>query len=266
MTPGLALALALGVMASDATGRHPVSAIEAAQEHFYNGRYAEASKIARQLADQQPTLELYELRTSILHFQLRRALGEPDSRENRERAFKACPECADVLRVFMEVYRAGRAAAREAVRQHPDDPDALFYLGKLDLNYVWLALDTLGRRTGWGEYWEARRSLDTALDREPEHLRARVARAWIDYVVDTKTPWGTGWLLGGGSKKKALAVMHEAVEDTSDYYANAEALFGLWDMQVRERRGSEALETARRIVTLFPGNAEVQRFVSSRAQ
>jgi hypothetical protein len=31
-------------------------------------------------------------------------------------------------------------------------------------------------------------------------LRARVARAWIDYIVDTRMPLGTRWLLGGGNK------------------------------------------------------------------
>jgi tetratricopeptide (TPR) repeat protein len=214
------------------------------------------------LVQQQATLELYELRASILHFQLKRALGEP---EDREKAFKRCVACAEYFRDFMREYRAGQAAAREALLNNPEDTSALFYLGKIDLNYVWVMLGTLGRKTGWNEYWEARRSLDAALTRDPQHLRARVARAWIDYIVDTRMPWGTGWMLGGGSKKKALTVMRAAAEGSGDYYASAEALFGLWDMQVRERRHDEALATARRIAALFPGNIEVQRFVESRS-
>ncbi len=261
MTPALALVVALGVAAAATDPAVPT--IEAAQDHFFNGRYIEAARLSESLAERQPTLELYELRTSILHFQLRRALGEPS---DRDKALKRCAECGDFLRDFMQEYRAGRAAAREAVRQNPDDVEALFYLGKIDLSYLWMQLGTLGHRTGWDEYWEARRSLDAVLSREPQHLRARVARAWIDYIVDTKMPWGTGWMLGGGSKKKALSVMHDAAASSGDYYAVAEALFGLWDMQVRERRHAEALDTARRLVELFPANVEVQRFVESQTR
>jgi hypothetical protein len=38
-------------------------------------------------------------------------------------------------------------------------------------------------KTGWDEYWEARRSLDLVVRRQPQHVRALVARAWIDYIV-----------------------------------------------------------------------------------
>jgi hypothetical protein len=269
MTAGLALAIALGVSSPGAADT-AVATLEAAQESFYNGRYVEAARLSETLAAQQPTLALYELRTSILHFQLRRALGEPS---DREKAFKKCAECAVFFHDFMREYRAGQSAAHEALRLAPNDPAALFYLGKMDLSYVWLMLGTLGRRTGWNEYWEARRSLDAALAQDPQHLRARVARAWIDYIVDTKMPWGTGWMLGGGSKKKAFAVMQEAAAEAmqptfdarGDDYGCAEALFGLWDMQVRERRNAEAFETARRLATLFPGNVEVLRFIEKHA-
>jgi len=127
-----------------------------------------------------------------------------------------------LLRAFTEEFTAGQSAAKDVLREHPKDPNALFFLGKLDLNYVWLVLGTLGRRTGWNEYWEARHSLDAALELEPEYLRARTARAWIDYIVDTRMPWGTGWLLGGGNRKKALSVMREASQDTDDFYDTAE--------------------------------------------
>jgi hypothetical protein len=270
MTAGLALAIALGVAGPGVNDTVAAATMEVAQEHFYNGRYVEAARLSETLAEQQKTLALYELRTSILHFQLRRALGEP---ADRDRAFKRCVECQAYFRDFMREYRAGQAAAREALRDDPDNPATLFYLGKIDLNYVWLVLGTLGKKTGWNEYWEARRSLDAALSHDPQHLRARVARAWIDYIVDTRMPWGTAWMLGGGSKKKAIAVMkdaadeamHASPEESANYYASAEALFGLWDMQVRERKNGDALETARHILTLFPGNTEVVRFVVSNS-
>jgi tetratricopeptide (TPR) repeat protein len=236
--------------------------LDAAQELFYNGHYAEATELAQALSPEDGMLGVYEFRTSALLFQLRRAIGEPS---DKEKAFKACAQCDDLMKSFMREFSAGQAAAREALKQEPGDPEALFHLGKLDLNYVWLVLGTLGRRTGWNEYWEARRSLDAALELRPDYLRARVARAWIDYIVDTRMPWGTGWLLGGGNKKKALAVMHDAAETSDDFYASAEALFGLWDMQVREKNYKAALVSARRLVAMFPNNPEVARFVAAQA-
>lgn len=234
--------------------------MDAVQQLFYNGRYAEASEQARALTAHDEPLAVYEVRTTALLFQVRRAIGEP---ANREKAVKACVACPELLAEFTREFEAGRAAAREVLRARPRDPVALFFLGKLDLNFVWLHLGTLGKRTGWDEYWEARHSLDAALVEQPDYLRARVARAWIDYIVDTKMPWGTGWLLGGGNKKRALKVMHEAAEQSDDFYAHAEALFGLWDMQVREKQTAAARVSAGRLAVLFPENPEVARFLQA---
>ena len=67
---------------------------EAARLLFYNGQYAEAAACARALPlDEQP-LAVYELRTSALLFQLRRAVGEP---ADKAKAFKACEECPALL-------------------------------------------------------------------------------------------------------------------------------------------------------------------------
>jgi hypothetical protein len=121
---------------------------------------------------------------------------------------------------------------------------------------VWLQLGPLGRRTGWDEYWEARKSLDAVLKTNPNHVRARVARAWIDYIVDTRMPRGTRWILGGGSRKRALVAVREAVNTDAEYFTKIEAKFGLWDMQVREKNLTElALE--------FPTNAELTRFLAA---
>jgi Flp pilus assembly protein TadD len=79
-------------------------------------------------------------------------------------------------------------------------------------------------------------------------------------------PWGVGWVLGGGNKKKALAVMQEAIDARDDFYANAEALFGLWDMQVREKNYEAALVPARRLAELFPENLDVAKFLATRNQ
>jgi hypothetical protein len=118
-----------------------------------------------------------------------------------------------------------QAIARARLEVDPRDEETLFFLGKLDLNYVWLQLGTLGRKTGWDEYWEARRSLDRVLKQNPHHVRAKVARAWIDYIVDTKMPRGTRWLLGGGNKKRGLRAVREAATVEADLFVRAEASF-----------------------------------------
>jgi hypothetical protein len=238
----------------------PSSSLADAQALFYNGHYESAAALTRTLPAGEDALAVYELRTSAILFQIRRAIGEA---KDKQQAFRRCEPCPALMAEFMADLGLGRTAAQSLLKTSPADEDALFFLGKLDLNYVWLVLGTLGRRTGWNEYWEARRSLDAVLASNPRHLRARVARAWIDYIVDTRMPWGTGWLLGGGNKKKALAAMHEAANSQDEFYATAEALFGLWDMQVREKNFSGALETAYRLTAIFPHNAEVAKFIAA---
>jgi hypothetical protein len=145
----------------------------------------------------------------------------------------------------------------------PKDPVALFFLGKLDLNYIWLQLGPLGHRTGWSEYWEARHSLDALLEDHPRHVRALVARAWIDYIVATRTPWGTRWLLGGGNRKQALVSVREAAALDAEFFAHVEAEFALWEMLVREREVAQASAVAYRLGRLFPENRQIAKFISA---
>lgn len=233
---------------------------EEAQRLFYNGRYEDA---AAALGDVCASTDLAacELRTSSLLFQIKRSIGE---RADKEKAWKACLRCPELLSAFLADFARGQAAARAAVRAKPGDETALFLLGKLDLNYVWLQLGTLGRKTGWSEYWEARKSLDAVLKHNPQHVRARVARAWIDYIVDTRMPRGTRWMLGGGNKKKGLLTVRDAAKADADFFARAEAAFALWDMQVRERQVADAVESARRLSRDFPDNQELRRFLESQ--
>ena len=191
---------------------------------------------------------------------MRRAIGEP---QNRETAWKQCAACQELMTVFMAELATGQSAARARLQANPADEEALFFLGKLDLNYVWLQLGTVGKKTGWGEYWEARKSLDAVLKHNPDHVRAQVARAWIDYIVDTKLPRGTKWMLGGGNRKKGLAMVREAAQSAAEPFVQAEARFGLWDMQVRERKMADALVTARALARDFPDNRELAKFVAA---
>ena len=233
-----------------------------AQRLFYNARYEEAAQLT--LALRSPDAEdlaSIEVRSSALLFQLKALLEE---RPEKEAALKNCATCPDLIAEFLADTRRGQNLARATLQSSPDDETALFFLGKLDLNYVWLQLGPLRRKTGWDVYWEARRSLDAVLKQNPRHVRARVARAWIDYVVDTKMPWGTRWLLGGGNRKQALADVRAAAQMESDFFTHAEAEFALWNMHVRERHMTQATEVARRLARDFPDNREVTAFLEAR--
>ena len=256
-----AVSLALPLTQHAWAGAADSPALDEAQRMFYNGRYADAATLAVDLCTAEAdTLAACELRTSALLFQLRRAVGEsPD----KDTAFASCVACPALLATFVGETRRAQAIARARLEVDPGDEETLFLLGKLDLNYVWLQLGTLGRKTGWDEYWEARRSLDKVLKQNPQHVRAKVARAWIDYIVDTKMPRGTRWLLGGGNKRRGLRAVREAAVVEADLFVRAEAGFALWDMQVRERNISEARATAAALAEDFPDNPELRKFLET---
>lgn len=247
---------------SSAYGEDLSSALEQAQLSFYSGRYEDAAALSESLcAAGTGNLEACELRTSSLHFQIRRAMGDST---DRDQAWSMCASCAGLLSAFVAETSRGRASARDRLQRDPHDEAALFLLGKIDLNYVWLQLGTRAHKTGWDEYWEARTSLDKVLERNPSHIRARVARAWIDYIVGSKMPRGTRWLLGGGNKKKGLRVVREAASSGGDFFERAEAGFALWDMHVRERDLANAIATAEQLARDFPDNRELARFLSTQ--
>ncbi len=235
--------------------------LDEAHRLFYSGRYDAAAALALDARTADPTnLAASELRTSALHFQMRRVLGEA---KDREEAWRQCATCQELLTAFMAELAVGQAAARARLASNPMDDEALFQLGKLDLNYVWMQLATIGRKTGWKEYWEARKSLDELLVRNPGHIRGRVARAWIDYIVDTKLPRGTKWMLGGGDGKRGLLTDRDAAGTGAPPFVQAEAKFALWDMQVRERNMSDAVVTARGLSRDFPENQELTKFIAA---
>ena len=232
-----------------------------AQRAFFNAQYQTASDLALAVqASDADALSAYEIRTSALHFQLRDALGRG---ADKAKALKACTTCPELLKAFLGDTQKGQALARAKLQATPADADAMFFLGKLNLNYVWLHLETLGRKTGWSEYWEARRSLDAALKTNPQHMRARVARAWVDYIVDTKMTRGTRWVLGGGSKKRAFVGARSAAGADSDFFVRVEAEFALWEMLVRDRQLSEATVIAHKLARDFPENHKLASFLKT---
>lgn len=243
------------------TAAAPAATLETAQHQFFSGKYVEAIATAAPLRDVPASaLAAYELRTSTLHFRIKRLLG---SAKDKEAAFKKCEACAGLLKEFMADVTAGRALARDRLKTAPRDETLLYLAAKLDLNEVWLNNSTLGRRKGFGLYKDARRGIDSVLSINPNHLRARVAHAWILYAVDTRIPFGFKWMFGGGDRKKALKEMREAAAMKGDAFAEDEAAFGLWEMLVGEQMTAEALTVARKLVQRFPENEELQRFVAT---
>ena len=228
---------------------------------FYNANYEEAAAMASALLAISPdTLDALELRTSATLFRLKAILGDA---KNKEKAVKACAVCADMLTMMADDTRHAQALARARLKADATDDEARFLLGKIDLNYLWLQLGPLGKRAGWDEYWEARRSLDEVLVKNPLHTRAKVARAWMDYIVDTRVPWGTKWILGGGSRKKALIAVREAAIAAREPLARAEAGFALWEMELREKNHNEALVVANGLLMDFPENRDLVKFVAA---
>jgi hypothetical protein len=246
-------------------------ALSDAYRLFYNARYEEAAALAMSLREGGvQDLENDEVRTSALIFQLRGLLNGQDSQDNDSKSdkgevLKRCVRCPEVMAAFMSDLHHGQALARARLKANPNDEEALFFLGKLDLNFVWLELGLLGHKTGWDEYWEARKSLDAVLKQNPNHVRARVARGWIDYIVNTRMPWGTRWILGGGNKKRGIAAVGDASKMDADLYTRAEAEFALWDINVREKNFPAATEVAQRLGRQFPDNQEVAKFLANRS-
>ena len=259
---GLSVLLVIGMVTGSSRPAHGAGpSLADAQRAFFNAHYEAAADLALALQPSDASdLAAHEVRASALHFQLRDALGE---HVDKGKAFKQCLPCPDLLTAFLSVTTQGQAVARGRLLMNPSDAEALFFLGKLNLTYVWLHVETLGRKTGWSEYWEARRSLDAVLKDDPQHSRARVARAWIDYIVDTRMARGTRWLLGGGSKKRALIGAREAASAESEFFVRVEAEFALWEMLVRERNVPEATTIARKLARDFPENRKLTTFLNA---
>jgi hypothetical protein len=256
-----ALLLTLCALLLVGSTRIEAATLDDAQRLFYTSLFPESAAAAHAILETEPdNLAAWEVRTSALHFQLRRLLGEP---KDRKAAMAKCAECRAVLTTFLDDVNTGRAAARARIAKAPDDDEARFFLGKLDLSYLWMQLSTLGRKTGWDEYWEAKRLLEGILEKNPMHVRGRVARAWMDYIVGTRVPWGTRWVMGGGSKSRGLAMVREAAQTPADHYTQVEAQFGLWEMLARDGKRDEAVGVAKELLKKFPENKDLARFVQN---
>jgi hypothetical protein len=260
---GLVAWLSAGVLlpADQGTRAAPQSRAESARL-FFVGQYSASADMALQLRGGAPDdLSTFEQRTSALHFLLKRHLTAEGVSKDKKKALRECAPCAGLLADLKADLVAGRALAHARLAKDPADTDAAFYLGKMDLTHVWLHNETLGQRTGWSEYREARRLLQEVLARDPAHIRARVAHAWIDFAIDTRVPWAFRWVLGGGDKHRALATMRETVGMPGSVEERAEARFALWEMLARDKQIVDARVVATDLAAQFPENMELVRFL-----
>jgi hypothetical protein len=76
-------------------------------------------------------------------------------------------------------------------------------------------------------------------------------------------PRGTKWVLGGGDRKRALLVMQDAANTDAGFFVHVEALFALWDLQMRERHVAAAVVIARDLAHDFPENRELAKFLET---
>ena len=238
-----------------------------AKEAFYNERYAEADALAlkaRGILPREP--ESYELRTTVLLFRLKRELGVNGQKANRA-GISHCAACPGLLVAFEEDLRAG---IREAERlrgdiRHRNRAD--FFLAKLRLNRIWLNLQVLDQKRGLGDYRDARHRLQEILAREPDHIRAVTAFAWIDYIVGDRN-YVFRKLLGGGDKDRAMASLYRALvlceEGGRNEFDCAEARFGLLEILKSEGRTGEERILAKKLFQRFPGNSGLARRTKER--
>ena len=94
-------------------------------------------------------------------------------------------------------------------------------------------------------------------------MRARVARAWMDYIVGSRVPWGTRWVMGGGSKSRGLKMVRDAAQTPADVYTRVEAQFALWEMLSRDGKRDEALGVAKELLVTFPENKDLLKFLAT---
>lgn len=109
-----------------------------AQRLFSSARYEDAAALTLTLrASGAESLATNELRSSALLFQLKALL---EKRPERDDVLEYCGTCPALIADFLAETRRGREQAHATLGTDPNDDDALFFLGKLDLNYVWLQL------------------------------------------------------------------------------------------------------------------------------
>jgi hypothetical protein len=224
-----------------------------AREALYSEQYAEADGHvlnARRLCPTDP--ESYELRTGLLVLKTKQALKAAGGKR------KDCAECESLILEFEKDFEKGRALADAALQHNLKDERLMFLSGKLYLNRVWMNVDILDKAaSSGGPYRDARDRIEEVLKRNPRHIRALVASAWINYMIASRSV-ATRALLRAfgikGDKKKAFDHLALAVAEHGDEYSHWEAKFTQRDLLKRENKRSEVEAVTEELRTRFPKN------------
>ena len=234
-------------------GGDATASIDAAQALFYNGQYAEAAELSQTLRQTDGRLAVYELRTSP---SCSSCAGPSASRADKEKAFKACARVQELLqRVHADEFRAGTVGREEVLRRASERPagTVLSRQARPELRLAGArharAQDRVERVLGGAPLARrGARAPSRTICAPASRARGSTTSSTRDAVghrVDARRRQqeeGAGGDAGGGRRTP------------SDFYASAEALFGLWDMQVREKNYKAALEPALRLAEMFPKN------------
>src|SRR6185436_12094547 len=79
--------------------RLDAATLDDAQRLFYTALFAEAAAAAHTISEAEPdNLAAWEVRTSALHFQLRRLIGNG---KDKKAAFAKCADCPALLATFL---------------------------------------------------------------------------------------------------------------------------------------------------------------------
>ena len=181
---------------------------------------------------------------------------------DRDRAFKQCAACPVLLAEFQAEITLGQAAARGAAA-NADNDNARFFLGKIDLNYVWMQLATLGNCTRWdpghgsaqghGSHHQA------PADAHPRPRRAGVDRLHRRHPRDLGLPLGAGrW-----QQETRAGLDARGGQRRHGHHFTDRSEVGLWEMLVREKQFAEAKTIAKALATEFPENKELAIFIKT---
>ncbi|MDP2932504.1 MAG: hypothetical protein Q8N81_00030, partial [bacterium] len=140
-----------------------------------------------------------------------------------------------------------------------------FLLARLHANRLWLILQILGERKGFGDYRNARNITQSILKQNAFNVRAMVLLGWINYSIGSQGFFTRTLLrLSGvtGDVQAALTYFRQAVSGACDRWEKAEAQFSLLSALLSEKQWKEAHELAVGLSRDFPAN----RRLSEQAQ
>lgn len=238
------------------------SKLSAGKELLYSARYEDTERVAleaRSMCPEDP--ESFELRSTALILQVKMlsekySAGKTSKVENR---VKICPECMQLLPLIEAEIRRGieLASAPPAVAR---SERFLFLLGRLHLNQVWAYLELEGKLVASkGHFEKGRAIIDQVIAGNPRHVRALVANAWVNYVIDTRAPFGVKWIIGGGKKEVAFRDLAAAIAFAENPYEEWEAKFGLLSILKQEKkRQAEAAALMEQLRIRFPDNLSLR--------